>query len=153
MRYLSMDELATRADHIVEAVVVEQEVVLVEGMPTTVSTLQVTSCYGASACPKSLVVSQLGGEVGDIGLAVSGVEPLEVGTPSLLFLRKGVLGLTPLGAAQGVFTKRLIDGEEHFERELAHLALVGTRGPVKTRNSALPARFMRRWLQSKYLKK
>ncbi len=122
---LEPSELVDRADVIVQGTVVRQEVVLRNDQPTTISTIAVAGCANAP-CPATIAVHQLGGEVGGIGLIVSGVHHLAVGGEVLLFLRSTKVGLRPVGRAQGIFQVSRVDGSEVLTRDL--------RGSVLTRS-------------------
>lgn len=122
---LEPSELVAHADVIVQGKVVRQEVVLQNDQPTTISTIAVASCVEAP-CPATITVQQLGGEVGGIGLIVSGVHHLTVGREVMLFLRSTKAGLRPVGRAQGIFEVSRADGSEVLTRDL--------RGSVLTRS-------------------
>ncbi|MCP4447610.1 MAG: matrixin family metalloprotease [Myxococcales bacterium] len=122
--HLEASELVARADVVVQGTVVKQEVILANGQPTTVSTIAVVRC-AEKACPGTISVRQFGGEIGGIGLIVSGVHHLEVGRELVLFLRQTKSGLRPVGRAQGIFEVRRENGREVLRRDL--------RGSVLTR--------------------
>lgn len=122
---LEPSELVAHADVIVQGKVVRQEVVLQNDQPTTISTIAVAGCVEAP-CPATITVQQLGGEVGGIGLIVSGVHHLPVGREVMLFLRSTKAGLRPVGRAQGIFEVSRADGSEVLTRDL--------RGSVLTRS-------------------
>ncbi len=121
---LEPSELLAQSDAVVQGSVVKQEVVLRNDQPTTISTIAVASCAKAS-CPATVVVSQLGGEVGEVGLIVSGVHHLEVGRELVLFLRSTNAGLRPVGRSQGIFEVSRVGDVEVLTQDL--------RGSVLTR--------------------
>ncbi len=139
--HLTATELVDRSDMIVQGQVVAQNVVLQNGQPTTISTIAVSGCDDGD-CPAKISVSQPGGEVGDVGLIVSGVHVLQVGSELVLFLRNTKAGLRPVGRAQGVFT--MMDGKRgpQLERDLGGLVLTrGDRVQIGTRSAMSRTQF------------
>lgn len=122
MRYLEPAELVHRADLVVEGKVLRQDVRLVGGIPMTFSTLKVFRC-GVEECPKEIVVSQLGGEVGEIGLHVFGVTHLEPGSEFVLFLQERQGRLQPVARSQGMFRVIRNTGQEELVRDLEGVVL------------------------------
>lgn len=129
--YLGPAELAARADQVVEGEVLRQEVKLVRGWPMTVSTIAVRGCR-ARRCPSELTVSQAGGELGEIGLSVSGVHPLVPGSEVVLFLRQRQGLLRPVGMGQGVFRIHRKQGGEVLTRDLVGSSLAMPKDRSKT---------------------
>ncbi len=130
LRYLQPSELAARADLIVQGRVVAQEVKLVNHWPVTISTVAVQACTSLP-CPLTTEVWQWGGEVGNVGLIVSGVSPLVLGEEFVLFLRKNQGGHAPVGMSQGVFHVRKSGGDVLLHRDLELANFVGLpRGPL-----------------------
>lgn len=126
--YLSPGELVAQSDVLVEGRVIDQEVLMVDGYPTTLSKVQVAACDKKS-CEETVLVSQLGGEVPDgEGLVISGMHHLVVGSNVLLFLRTGALGHRPVGMNQGVFLIEQVEGREIMTRDLRGSGFVTTKG-------------------------
>ncbi len=115
-------ELVAQSDVIAQGTVVKQEVVLWRGQPMTVSTLAVSHCDDVT-CPATTEVHQLGGEIGDLGMVVSGVHHLDVGSEVVVFLRATKAGLRPVGRAQGIFKVSRLLGQTFLSRDLRGAAL------------------------------
>lgn len=124
LHYLSPTELGSRADLVVEGKVVSQRSELLGGWPVTISTIEVVACH-KKECPKTVQVTQLGGEVGDIGLAVSGVSALPTSAEVVLFLRKERGRLRTIGMSQGVFLSKTLAGNRVLVRDIHSVSLVG----------------------------
>ncbi len=124
LQFLSPQELSTRADLVVDGEVIAQRTELEAGWPVTISTLKVRACQ-ADVCPKTVVVRQMGGEVGEIGLVVSGVDALAPGSSVVLFLRKRGVRYQTIGMSQGVFYSKTVAGKRILIRDVHSLSLVG----------------------------
>jgi hypothetical protein len=144
-RLQAPEALTASAELVVEGRVVDQETLLMAGWPVTMSKIAVESCWSGK-CGESIIVTQLGGEVGEIGLAVSGVTPLRVDQELVLFLRPNQQGYyEPVARDQGVFhVSRSSDGAEVLVRDLRHMAFTGMSQP---QNSGLE-RWSRHALQT-----
>lgn len=101
-RTLAPDVLHARAALVVQGQVVKQEVRMEGGWPVTVSHLAVAHC-DRKHCPARVEVKQLGGELGELGLVVSGVRHLASGGDYVLFLEERDHGYRPVAKAQGIF--------------------------------------------------
>lgn len=121
-RARTVEQLAADADAIVRGRVVEQSVEMEPetGRVRTFSTVEVSACLrGDDATGSRVVISQIGGTVGDVTVVASGAAPLAVGQDVLLFLRgKGTERRAPVGMARGVwFVHRGDDGVERLSPE------------------------------------
>ena len=124
LQFLSPQELSARADLVMDGEVIAQRTELEAGWPVTISTLKVTACQ-ADVCPKTVVVRQMGGEVGEVGLVVSGVDALAPGSSVVLFLRKRGVRYQTIGMSQGVFYSKTVAGKRILVRDVHALSLVG----------------------------
>ena len=86
-------------------------------------------------------VTQLGGEVGDIGLKVSGVHPWVMGSALVLFLRWRSGTLRPLAMGQGIFRIHRGPSVQTLERNLDGIALSGANRVLQSMSRAQSDRF------------
>jgi hypothetical protein len=111
---LDLPELVLRAEHIVVAVAGEEiSRFTPDGRIVTDVTLKVTETLkGDLRAGQDIVVTRLGGEVGEIGMLVEGEPRFRRGRPAVLFLRElSASGkLQVVGMSQGVFQVEERDG-------------------------------------------
>lgn len=104
---LELPDLVARAEHIVVAVAQqEQSRFRPDGRIVTDVTLTVTETLkGDFRSGQDIVVTRLGGEVGEIGMLVEGAPRFRMGRSAVLFLRElSTTGeLQVVGMSQGVF--------------------------------------------------
>jgi hypothetical protein len=120
-----VDILARRAEMVVRGDVVARQVVAIGGRIYTDSVVAVQDCW-AGDCPAQVIVRQLGGEIGDVGMYAEGLRPLTPGEGVVVLLRRRRDGHhAPVGLGQGVF--RLVrdaSGSQKFARDLRDLVLL-----------------------------
>ncbi|MCA9665386.1 MAG: hypothetical protein KC503_07355 [Myxococcales bacterium] len=104
MEALSLDDLARGASHVVEGEVTSKRVYLRGGVPWTDTTVKLSRVLmGSATRGQSMVVRQPGGELGTLGLRVSGAATMRRGETVMLFVRpvRGVY--VPVGMTQGKY--------------------------------------------------
>lgn len=105
----SVDEIYDYSQLVVECEVISTEVVMLDGFPQTWSEVSVIQTIKGTAPDASLTVVEEGGVSDEIGSAIVGVPPLEVGQHLVLFLIDSGLGdgsYCVSGAFQGKFIER-----------------------------------------------
>lgn len=115
MLALSLEDLVARADEIVLGTVVRAQSRWSKPGSVIVTDAEVRvdqSLKGTSADGDTLLVTTLGGAVGDIALTVPGAAELKPGHQTLLFLRhkKGSKSLHVVGMSQGAIQVRVENG-------------------------------------------
>jgi hypothetical protein len=125
---LSMRELVDRAGHVVLATAVHAQARRdARNRIVTDFTLRVEETMKGGAAPGStLVMTRLGGAIGDIGMRVEGEPHLELGARYVLFLSRASDGRTlrPVGMSQGVLPVREEGGRQVVEPGGGGLSLV-----------------------------
>jgi hypothetical protein len=122
LRYVSIDDLVERADVVVHGRVTAVRPQRLGRLVVTDSEIRIESCIRGS-CGRTITVRQLGGELGDVGLHVSGTVRTQVGDELVVFLRRGRDGaLAPLGMLQGIMRVRRVGVELRAFRDLGGLA-------------------------------
>ncbi len=127
LRHVAVDQLAEDASLVVRGTVVAQRSRWHGDFIVTDSVVKVRECWTDAPCGNQVVVTQLGGEVGDVGMHVEGVAPLALGDGVVLFLRARRDGsLAPVGMAQGMFREvRDRAGRVELQRDLRPLSFAG----------------------------
>lgn len=125
-----LEELVSRADHVVIATVVATEAHYDErGRIVTDVRIRVDSTMkGPARTGSELIVRRIGGVVGDIGMRVEGEPQLDTGDLRLLFLRDRGLYCRPVGMSQGALPIRAENGQTWVESGTTGLALVRREG-------------------------
>ncbi|HEY8431329.1 MAG TPA: hypothetical protein VIL20_23275 [Sandaracinaceae bacterium] len=112
---LSLEELVRRADHVVVATAIGERARRdARGRIVTDYTVRVDEVMKGDARPgATLVMTRLGGVLGDVGMRVEGEPSLEVGARYVLFLDRLSDGRTlrPVGMSQGVLPVQDRGGE------------------------------------------
>lgn len=105
MHSFSLDELIYVADHIVVGEVVDTEARFTrDGRAIyTYVDVRVSERLKGQPAGETVTLWVLGGEVGDVGLAVAGTPEFDTGEQVVLFLEETVHGLSVLGWQQGKF--------------------------------------------------
>lgn len=84
---VGVKDIAARADAVIEGEVLDQRVERREGdILVTVSVIRVDSCV-KGACPREMVLEQLGGELDGVGMTVEGVTLVKPGQSLMLAAR------------------------------------------------------------------
>jgi hypothetical protein len=109
---LSLRELVREADHVVLATVVDDHARrdARERIVTDYTVRVEDVMKGDARSGHTLVMTSLGGAIGDLGMRVEGEPHLTVGARYVLFLRRMGTALRPVGMSQGVLPVR-DDGE------------------------------------------
>jgi hypothetical protein len=109
MEQLSLADLARGASHVVEGEVLSRRVFLRGGVPWTDATVKVARVHmgssGRAAVKRgeTITVRQPGGELGTVGLRVSGAARLRRGETVMLFVRPVRNVYVPVGMTQGKY--------------------------------------------------
>lgn len=105
---LSLRELVQQSEHVVLATAIEQRARRdSDGRIVTEHTVRVDEVMrGPGRAGQTLVMTSLGGVLGDLGMRVEGEPHLEVGSRYVLFLRRMGGVLRPVGMSQGVLPVR-----------------------------------------------
>lgn len=134
---MSMEELVGDADQVVVGTVVSQQSRWDEHrrIVTDVTIRVEESIKGRATVGQTVVVTRLGGEVGDLGMRVEGEATFEVGERAIVFAEKVARGraLRTVGMSQGVLPIRVMPGRDRVMRE--HV-LPGAEGLALLRRNA-----------------
>jgi hypothetical protein len=95
-------EMARRASHVVHGVVVARTAAWEDGHIYTSSTLSVLQTIKGQG-ERRIVVKQLGGVVGHLGMKLAGQATFEIGDEVVVFVKPGKTALEVIGMAQGRF--------------------------------------------------
>jgi hypothetical protein len=139
---LDLAALVERADEVVLARVVSMESHFNDkGRIVTDVTMQVEEAEKGTRTPGAVVVvEQLGGSVGDLGMRIAGEPTYEVGEVVLLFGRRatGLDVLRPVGMSQGAMRIELRNGERWVRSMTGEAALVhGGSGTLQRASAAV----------------
>ncbi|MFW6050592.1 MAG: hypothetical protein ACODAU_05430 [Myxococcota bacterium] len=131
---MDLEELVHEADEIVLGTVMQRRSRWEGRHIVTDVTLRVSEALEGRARPGGrLVVTHLGGEVGDVGMRVAGMPVFEDGARSLVFAKRGRRSgsLWPVGMSQGVMAVRRRGGDDVVMPGAAGLALARRTGTGK----------------------
>jgi len=144
--HLPVEQMAREASVVVRGKVVASDSRWDRGLIVTDSVVAVSECWTEAPCPERIVVRQLGGEVGDVGMLVEGTAPLVRDDEVVLFARARPDGrFAPVGMAQGAFSiARQPGGALVLHRSLRDLALVTETGAKADRIERFSAQSLRK---------
>jgi hypothetical protein len=130
VQQLSLNDLDRAADVVVMGEVVRVESYWSDGLILTETTLSVDQCF-AGECGEELVVTTVGGQVGDIVQQIHGAAYYQPGQRVFAFLRvdRGERLIT-VGMAQGLFHLAEVGGAVLAWADHSGMRLVDRRGEV-----------------------
>jgi len=123
---LTTRQLTVQSQLVVRGKVVDQRVVAVEGRLWTDSTIQVAQALkGSARRGATLVLRQPGGEIGGVGMRVTGVARFRRGEEVVVFARAAGPVQIPVGMCQGKFEiLRDRGGQTRVRRDLTGAGFV-----------------------------
>ena len=131
MRALSLDELATQAQAVVQAQAVDRLSYWENGRILTRITLHIEEVWRNNSqepLPSELDLVTLGGVVGEIGQVAHGAVSFEPGERAIIFLTRRAQTYRALGMAQGLFyihPGAFIEASPTLKRRLEEIRLEG----------------------------